>query len=338
MEEKLITVIIPVYNTEEYLARCLDSVLNNTYQKLEVLCVDDHSTDSSAEILKAYAAKDSRVIPVFKENGGVSSARNAGLDRMKGAFVTFVDSDDYVHPRYVELLHQALTEGGTEIAICDYRRVAEEDPVDMEQIAYDPGDLQVKSFSQVFKEGLKTCCWRKMFSAEMASGARFRENLLYMEDAVYFSEACEKAISPKAAYLPYSLYFHFDREASLSKVYTLPQYSQAINVLSDKLLQPDRREDIYLDQTIKRGLNLRYVSSHVLPDPVIARETGALLKKHRKLICSTKEFGIREKIIYQLMISSSPLYWLYRVLKNPSRLGQEIAEKKRHRDQTAAGI
>ena len=133
--EALISVIIPIYNMEAYLARCLDSVLNNTYRNLEVLCVDDGSKDASAEILRAYAEKDSRIVPIFKENGGVSSARNAGLDRMTGEYLTFVDPDDYVHPQYVELLYRALQESGTEVAICGIDKVEEEEPVQTERIS-----------------------------------------------------------------------------------------------------------------------------------------------------------------------------------------------------------
>lgn len=89
--EPLISVIIPVYNVELYLARCLDSVLNNAYRNLEILCIDDGSSDRSAEILRAYAEKDSRIVPIFKKNGGVSSARNAGLDRLASEYGTFID-------------------------------------------------------------------------------------------------------------------------------------------------------------------------------------------------------------------------------------------------------
>ncbi|MBO4411767.1 MAG: glycosyltransferase family 2 protein [Lachnospiraceae bacterium] len=313
------------------MARCLDSVLNNTYHNLEVLCVDDGSTDSSAEIMRSYAAKDCRVVPIFKEHGGVSSARNAGLDQMKGEYVTFVDSDDYVHPEYVELLFRALKEGGTELSICGLQRVTEKTPARMEQISYDPIDLQIKSFSQVFKEGLKTYCCRKMYRADMVSAARFRENLSYGEDTVFFSEVCENAKTEKAAYLPYSLYYYYNRAASLSKVSTLAQFSLVIGVFSDKLLQPDRREEIYLDQTIKRGLNLRYRASHLVYDRVIAGETDALLKQHRKLIRSTRELGISRKTIYLWMIRFPALYRLYRLLKDSSKLKKKIAVKKKRK-------
>lgn len=91
-----VSVIIPVYNTQKYLARCLDSILNQTQSELEILLIDDGSTDDSGKLCDAYAKKDNRFQVIHKENGGVSSARNAGIERMTGDYCCFVDSDDYV--------------------------------------------------------------------------------------------------------------------------------------------------------------------------------------------------------------------------------------------------
>ena len=106
--EPKISVIIPIYNTAAYLPRCLDSILQNTYRSLEIICVNDGSTDDSAVILERYAAADSRIIAVNQENAGVSAARNTGLDMATGDFIAFVDSDDWVHPQYFEILIQFI--------------------------------------------------------------------------------------------------------------------------------------------------------------------------------------------------------------------------------------
>ena len=100
-EKPLISVIIPVYNTEAYLERCLVSVLSNTYRDLEVICINDGSTDGSLEILNAFARQDERVTVIDKKNGGLSAARNDGLRRATGEWIAFIDSDDWIHPRYV---------------------------------------------------------------------------------------------------------------------------------------------------------------------------------------------------------------------------------------------
>jgi glycosyltransferase involved in cell wall biosynthesis len=114
----LISVIIPVYNVEKYVAHCIDSVITQTYQNLEIILVDDGSKDSSAAICDEYERKDGRIVVIHKENGGLSSARNAGLDIAKGEWIAFVDSDDWVSPETYEEMMRALTETDAEIATC----------------------------------------------------------------------------------------------------------------------------------------------------------------------------------------------------------------------------
>lgn len=94
LEKDLISVIIPVYNVQDYLSSCLESVINNSYRNLEIICVNDGSTDACLEILKRYEKQDSRICLFSKENGGISSARNEGLKHCTGKWVAFIDSDD----------------------------------------------------------------------------------------------------------------------------------------------------------------------------------------------------------------------------------------------------
>lgn len=105
----IISIIVPVYNTEKYLHRCIDSILAQTYTDFELLLVDDGSTDSSGAICDEYALRDSRVRVFHKENGGVSSARNLGLDNAQGEWITFVDSDDWVNVKYIEHLYECVS-------------------------------------------------------------------------------------------------------------------------------------------------------------------------------------------------------------------------------------
>ena len=104
MDNLLISVIVPVYNTEKYLGRCVDSIINQTYTNLEIILVDDGSPDNSPAICDEYAKKDQRIKVIHKENGGLSSARNAGLDIAKGDFISFIDSDDWVEKDLFEVL------------------------------------------------------------------------------------------------------------------------------------------------------------------------------------------------------------------------------------------
>ena len=121
-----VSIIVPVYNTERFLNRCIDSVLAQTYSDWELLLVDDGSTDSSGSICDEYATQDSRIRVFHKENGGVSSARNLGLDYARGEWITFVDSDDYIAPDMIEKLYETQKRNNADITVCGYRWVDKE--------------------------------------------------------------------------------------------------------------------------------------------------------------------------------------------------------------------
>lgn len=119
----LITVIVPVYNTGAYIKKCIDSITSQTYDNIEIILVDDGSTDSSPEICDTLAASDSRIKVFHKENGGVSEARNFALDRMSGEYVSFIDGDDFVADDYIECLFNALSENNADISTCGHYRI-----------------------------------------------------------------------------------------------------------------------------------------------------------------------------------------------------------------------
>lgn len=118
----LISIIIPVYNVETYVNRCLTSVQNQTYDNIEVIIVDDGSTDDSGVICDAMSVKDSRLKVLHKPNGGLSSARNVGIETACGKYIAFVDSDDFLHEEYISHMYRIAVESGAEIVICDYEK------------------------------------------------------------------------------------------------------------------------------------------------------------------------------------------------------------------------
>lgn len=122
----LVSIIIPVYKVEEYLPRCLESILAQTYPHWEALCIDDGSPDRCGEILDAYAARDSRFRVLHQENGGVSAARNAGLDMMRGEYLTMVDADDSVEPEMLEMMVENACSENADMVACGYRQVSED--------------------------------------------------------------------------------------------------------------------------------------------------------------------------------------------------------------------
>ena len=173
----LVTVIVPVYNAEKYLERCVDSILQQTYTDLELLLVDDGSTDRSGELCDAYARKDERVRVIHRQNGGVSAARNTGLDAAKGAWIMFVDNDDFIAPDAVEYLLKLCREHGVRVAQCGYFQGNDE------SFPAETAEEQVKvwEFRELYcapHRLYRGSVWAKLFAASLFREIRFPDGML----------------------------------------------------------------------------------------------------------------------------------------------------------------
>lgn len=176
----MVSIIVPVYNVERYLARCVDSVLGQTYPSWELILVDDGSFDRSPAICDEYAERDGRIKVVHKKNGGVSSARNVGLDMMRGEYVTFLDSDDYWHPCYLEILLNLVEEKQADIAQCDFVRG---DSSVFPTIHL--GKAQVKEYTNesiftLYAAKIIVCA--KLYKSKLWDGLRMPEGKSYEDD------------------------------------------------------------------------------------------------------------------------------------------------------------
>ena len=132
MEKPKISVIIPMYNAEKYVRKCLDSIISQTYENLEIIVVNDGSKDSSREICEEYVQKDSRVKLINKENGGAGSARNTGIEVSTGEFISFIDSDDYICTNYYDRLYDMIEKTGADIAIGRFKRISKDETMQFE--------------------------------------------------------------------------------------------------------------------------------------------------------------------------------------------------------------
>lgn len=183
MVEKKVSIIVPVYNAEKSIRECVSRIQRQTYSTIEIICVNDGSKDGSQKILEELAEKDSRIVVVQKENGGVSSARNMGLDMATGQYVEFVDSDDLIDEDMVELLVRALEESDAQMAICGYcfsngqeSRVPEAETLEKEEF--------LKKFYSFYVGGFICSPWNKLFVRKCIK-SRFDESMNLGEDAVF---------------------------------------------------------------------------------------------------------------------------------------------------------
>ena len=180
---ELISIIVPIYNVENYLRQCLDSIMSQTYQNFECLLINDGSPDNSADICREYVEKDSRFHYFEKENGGVSSARNLGIERSKGQYITFIDSDDWVESNYLEVLYKSLIDEKADVAVSTYK-----------QFNMDDNNYYVHSYQRGYD--------RKVFTNEELIDSL---PLLYGYDSTYNFVSCKLITRNLLEYIRFNL-------------------------------------------------------------------------------------------------------------------------------------
>lgn len=186
-----LTIIIPVYNKKRYLSELLDQVVEQTFSDFECLLIDDGSTDGSGAVCDEYAARDSRFRVFHIPNGGVSHARNLGLDNARGEYITFVDSDDGIQPDYLENLVRCMEESGAEMVISGYEKVDANGTVlhtvTPRRTGILPMSALLPDFARTQQEtGLYGCCVAKLFPGELVKNIRFDESLKLAEDFDFY--------------------------------------------------------------------------------------------------------------------------------------------------------
>lgn len=245
-----ISVIIPIYNVEKYLKKCLDSVINQTYKNLEIICVNDGSPDNCQKILEEYKTKDNRIIVIEQENKGVSNARNRALEVATGDYITFIDPDDWIELDFYEAAIKNLKESSADIfcsGIYDEfedRTVKRENKLPVKEVITDKNDLFLYVFKRDYYRNFGVFLWNKVYKSELFENVRFDETLFIGEDLVVFTEVALK--SNKFIYTNTAYYHYLQRQSSLThninleKVATrLKAYSIAINAMENENIHQD---------------------------------------------------------------------------------------------------
>lgn len=186
-----ISVIIPVYNVEKYLVKCIDSVINQTYTNLEIILVDDGSPDRCPQICDEYAKKDKRIRVIHKANGGLSDARNAGIDVADGEYICFLDGDDYIAPNMYEKLYTAIKKNNADMSICNFCYVDENGNIlDKENMEYPIKDEYI-SGRKVLEEKLMelnrhywVVAWNKLYRHEIFERCRYPVGKIHEDEYV----------------------------------------------------------------------------------------------------------------------------------------------------------
>lgn len=215
MQKDLISVIIPVYNAEKYINRCIDSVLNQSHENLEVILVDDGSTDGSTRVYQNWAKEDKRVKVIRQENAGTSAARNTGIKAATGNYISFVDNDDWLRPEMYETILKEMHRQKADLGVCKFINVDENykkiqfDEINLsEENIKNPGYYFLSTRSKTKHEKIIGCCNRLLVKRDLLKDLEFDTSLSYGENILFVLKLIE--IAKNVAVVNEYLYNHFD--------------------------------------------------------------------------------------------------------------------------------
>ena len=321
MEQNLISVIMPVYKTEEsHLRKAIESVINQSYRKLEIVLVDDGSPDQCGAICDTYAETDNRVRVIHKKNGGVSSARNCGLETVTGDYIFFVDSDDTLKGNAIEVLFAIVQKTNADIVICSCKHVKEKND---DNAIYD-GAYQclktvesaeaIKNLSyniHVFDELEPTAVWGKLYKKSAVQNLRFNEKMNVGEDFVfnYFAICKAKVVT----YCNLKLYNYNFVETSLmnNKIYS-PKLMRSFEELV-KFAESQKNSE-YFDEVIVRSVNVAFTIYLKTPEKqsIEKNEIEEYIVKYRSSVLTNTKTNLKIRVALVLStISFKLVRWVF---------------------------
>lgn len=309
---KLVSVIVPIYNVEKYLKRCVDSIINQTYKNLEIWLVDDGSTDLCPKICDEYSKLDDRIKVIHKENGGLSDARNVAMDQMNGEYVMFVDSDDFIHPEMVERLIDYINFYDTDITIgrlekggLDNFKCEKLDSLDnsrktvklLENI-----EIHRALFDDYFKGSMVPACG-KIYKSKIIADIRFPVKKIHEDEYVvhYILDKCKKI-----AFTDEYLYYHFYRDNSITNTKYSLKSIDAVEAIEERCKFYEAKKDeelIFLSyRDYLRRIQYHYYSlKKYFPEeiPKIDKIKSNYKNMYRKIV---NQMSIKDKIRYGLFV------------------------------------
>lgn len=261
----LISIIIPVYNAEEFIEKCLDSIKNQTYKNIEVIIINDGSTDNSENICREYCKNNENFRLISKKNGGVSSARNIGLSEAKGDYIGFVDPDDWIEKDMFENLYKLIKDYNADISICGYIKESKNGILNKQNKKQIIELTEIEALNEIIREdGFKGFLWNKLFSRELIKSYKdifFYENIHFSEDLLF---CCEYILKSKKVIYDTTPYYHYiihdnnicNSNYNSKKVTSLDAFEKIIDILSNKKgIDINKYKNLYMNISISLLMN-----------------------------------------------------------------------------------
>lgn len=311
MKNEVISIIVPVFNAEDYIERCIESIVNQTYKALDIILIDDGSTDKSGIICDNWANKDKRIKVIHQENSGVSSARNKGLKYVKGKYVAFVDADDYLEINmYEKMLNQF--DDCTDIVVCNHYRTSNSSKT-VASIEYPTSNWKDELI--IFRR-VTGYLWDKLYRFELVQGEKFKTNICFMEDLIFNYSIGNKKVNYRYLDEPLYNYYQHNSSATHSKyLYNESALDATIEMI--KLLEKDYSECIinWIIFYEKKYYLYKYSFNKMkLPSKKINlyREYAKTFEKKYDIM---KHMKIREKLEFIFISKLSLFYYLLKKIR-----------------------
>lgn len=298
-----ISIIIPVYKVEAYLKECLDSVVGQTYKNLEIILIDDGSPDNSGNMCDEYAQNDLRIKVIHKQNGGLSSARNAGLEIATGEYVCFIDSDDVIDERYIEILHSMCIENNVDVAVCDIKRftdVIEKESETNEVKLINSRELQSKMYVHGEATQVVIVC-NKLYKKYIYENLRFPIGKIHEDEfttyKALYSSKTDIAVSNLKLY-----YYRCNPNGIMGNKYTIKRLDYLEALEQRMQFYNERNEKMLYEKTLaKYSLRLRssYVKVYLYINENKQQVLDKILGKANKIIrevLKSGEIGVSDKV------------------------------------------
>ncbi len=301
-----ISVIIPMYNAEPFIERCVRSVLNGIYQNIEILCIDDGSTDGTLDLVRHLRDEDKRIIVLEQDHAGVSAARNHGLRKAKGNYIAFIDSDDWVSPDYLSLMAEIAEEKNVDIVNCGFFGV---NAVPKKQFE-DNAEYQIQPITEKRKnKDLVTHVWSALYRREICP--QFNEEVLVGEDLLFNIRLLSEHTDISAWKCTKRVYFHLWRPNSLITTTGIERYGRVCrDILKEMNSLPTKR--YALINAAREALGFKYCIESSRAADQYRNQADELLKEVRRLLLKSHDVPFSEKALFLPFLYSPRLYSVYR--------------------------
>src|SRR5690625_786495 len=328
-----ISIIVPVYNLERYLPKCIDSILAQTFTNFELILVNDESTDASGEICEKYASIDHRIKVIHKKNGGVASSRNAGLEVAKGQYIGFVDKDDYINEYMFETLYNNAKTYSSDIVVCDYLNTYEDDPQDIKAFTVDyriQHYNNIEALNQLYTTNNVTFVvpWNKLYRRCLFENIKYKvgsinDDETVIHDLLYYSD--------KVTYIQTGLYYYLQRKGSQMDL-NIP-----FDIRRFDLVYAKKMREIFFKKKKEQDLHQKALTDYMESffwNYYIAKDNLKDMDKELKKLKYTfntslisllrhKEIGRRRKIMFVLFWVNPSLFELVRDFREDKRIKQQ---------------